>query len=230
MNIFSAEELIKHNLHLGHKSRKIHPGALKYVYKVDRGVAIIDLTQTQTQLEAASKYLENLGQSGKTLLVVATKRQVKNIILELCRTHGVFSLTNKWVGGFLTNFSEISRNIEKLRTLKMDRDSEEWQKYPKHEIVKLKKQLSKIENIYGGVVELKAIPDALFVVDARKESTAMEEAIRAEVTTIGLCDTNANPAGISFPIVANDDSASSVTFVVEALLSSYSRGLKKIKT
>lgn len=229
MNIFSTEELIKHNLHLGHKSRKIHPGALKYVYKVDRGVAIIDLAKTQTQLEAAGEYLENLGELGKTLLVVATKRQVKNVIKELCQTYGVFSLTNKWVGGFLTNFNEISRNTEKLRALKQDRDSDEWQKYPKHEVVKLKKQLSKIESIYGGVTELKKIPDAIFVVDVRKEKTAMDEAVRAGVATIGFCDTNADPGGINYPIVANDDSASSVAYVVEALLSSYSRGLKKIK-
>lgn len=223
----NPEELLQAGLHFGHKKQRLHPHAKKYIYKIEKGVAIIDLFKTAEELDKARQFVFDLGKEGKSLLVVATKKQAKPIVSEICRTRHIFYMTNKWTGGFLTNFEEISKNIKKLQDLKKEKDEGGWNKFPKHEQVKLEKKLARIANIYEGATELKHLPDALFIVDSKTEATAVAEAKRKNIPTIAIVDTNADPYLINYPIPANDDAESSIKYITEQIVETYNEGKQK---
>lgn len=220
----TPEDLIAYGVHLGHKSFKVHPRSRQYIYQIESGTSIIDLFQTAQLLEKAKQVAFELGQNGKVLLVVASKKQTRDIIAELCKKNNIPYLTNKWVGGFLTNFSAISQNIKKMATLAADRDNGDWNQFVKHERVALEKKLNRISGIYEGVASMEKTPDALFVVDIKKENNAILEARMEHIPTIAMVDTNTNPDLVDYPIPANDDAISSVTFIADEIIGAYVEG------
>lgn len=221
MKSTDPSELLTYGLHLGHKKNKIHPKSRRYIHSVEKGVSIIDLFQTADLLDKAKAYAEELGKNGKTLLIVASKRGAREIVTELCKEHNVPYMTNKWVGGFLTNFDQVLKNIQKMNSMREAETSGGWADMPKHERTAEHKKLHRIETIYGGVSSLTALPDALFIVDIRKEHNAVIEAHQRDVTSIAIVDTNVNPEHIAYPIPANDDAVLSIKYVSEAIIKSY---------
>ena len=220
------EQLFKLGTHLGHKTNRIHPKAKKYIYTVQNGVSIIDLTKTINLLNKAKEYIKDLAKNEKTLLVVATKKLFSTQIFNLCQKNKIPVVSTKWPAGLLTNFDNIIRNVKKLEKMKEQKENGVWNQFVKHEQIKLKKQLNKLEKFYGGIINLKKIPDALFVIDAKKEKNAIIEAQKMSIPIIAVVDTNTDPTPIDFPIPANDDLFESVNYIAQEIITAYIFGIK----
>jgi small subunit ribosomal protein S2 len=220
-NLKEVEKLFEIGAHLGHKKSRLDPKAKKNVYTIVNGTSIIDLTKTVDQLEVAKKFLKEAAQSEKTVLVVGTKKVASAFIKEYCATHSVPFIAIKWMPGLLTNFETLIKNVQKLKSLKNDRDTGAWEALVKHERIKLGKDISRLEKLYGGLETLSKRPDILILVDAKKEKNALKEAQNYHIPVVGMIDTNSNPDKVDYPVVANDDSAQVIEYVMTELLSSY---------
>jgi len=223
-----VEELFAAGIHLGHKSNRVHPKTNKYIYSFENGVSIIDLTKTANYLEKAKKFVSELGTNGKVLLVVCTKKIASSLTKELCEKNNLPFINTKWPAGLLTNFEMIIKNVKKLNSMKEEKEKGEWSRFVKHEQVKLDKDLNKLEKFYGGIANLKKLPDALFIIDIKKEKNSVKESGEMKIVTVAVTDTNANPDPINYPIPGNDDSLTSIEYflkeIIEAYASSYLKG------
>lgn len=219
-----VQKLFEAGLHLGHKKNRLHPKARKFVYKIEQGVSIIDLTITVKQLKEAEVFLKSLGTEKKTLLLVATKKVAMELVKKLAQEHDIANVTNKWLPGLLTNFETIIKNVKKLEELKEQRTDESWEKLTKHERGKILKYIARLERFYGGLTKLTKRPDAVLIIDVKKESNAVIEAKKSGIPIVGVADTNADPEEIDYPIVANDDSPKAVEFLIQRLVASYVKG------
>jgi len=222
-----VEELFAAGAHLGHKSNRVHPKTNKYIYSFENGVSIIDLTKTADYLEKAKKYVSELGANKKILLVVCTKKIASNLTKELCTKNNLLFVNTKWPAGLLTNFEMIIKNVKKLNSMKEEKEKGEWSKFVKHEQVKLDKDLNKLEKFYGGIANLKKLPDALFIVDIKKEKNSVKESGEMKIVTVAVTDTNANPDPINFPIPGNDDSLTSIEYFLKEIIEAYSSSFLK---
>lgn len=223
----NPEELLAHGLHFGHKAQRVNPRAHKYIYKIENGISIIDLFKTAEEMDRALEYVTKLGEEGKTLLIVATKKQARSIVNKLAKEHSVNFLTHKWVGGFITNFEEIRKNTKKLVTMKEEKEQGVWNQFPKHERFKLEKQLQRIAKNYEGVSSLEKLPDAIFIVDTKHEANAVSEAKDKKIPTIAIVDTNSDPYQVTYPIPANDDAMSSIEYIVTKVIEAYASAKTK---
>jgi len=215
-----VEELFNLGAHLGHRRNRVHPKAKKIIYKIENQQSIIDLNKTVVLLEKAKKFFDELREKNKTILFVATKKNIANFIEKICHENNFFYLTNKWPPGFLTNFETfLKNNIQKMQKMREEKEKGEWEKFVKHERVKLEKQLRKIEKIYSGVSSMEKLPDALFIVDIKREKNALIEAKKLNIPIIAIVDTNVNPNLVNYPIPANDDAAKVVEYIVGELVS-----------
>lgn len=219
-------ELFEAGCHLGHKSNRVHPKAKKYIYSIENGVSVIDLTKTVPLLEEAVKFVESLKSEGKTILVVATKKISSATIAKLCRDAGVPFVTLKWPAGLLTNFDMIIKNVKKLEEMKKEKAEGGWEKFVKHEQVKLQKLMNKLEKFYGGILPLKKRPDALFIIDIKKEKNAVTEATAMNIPVVAVTDTNVNPDEVGYPVPGNDDSLTSIQYFANEILGSYTKEVK----
>lgn len=219
------EELFNAGCHLGHKANKVHPKAKKYIYTIEKGTSIIDLTKTVDLLEKAKKFVADLAKKNGTLLVVVTKKIAVNFTSELCKKNNIPYITNKWPAGLLTNFEMIIKNAKKLKKMKEEKEKGEWNKFVKHEQIKLQKQIFKLEKFYGGIANLEKLPDAIFIVDIKKEKNALKEAYKKQIPTIAICDTNVNPEKVIYPIPGNDDSIKSIEYFVNEVVNAYIKNL-----
>jgi small subunit ribosomal protein S2 len=216
-----VQTLFEAELHLGHKKNRLHPRARKYIYRIDNGVSIIDLTQTLPQLNRAKEFIKKCKEENKTILVVATKKIAAPIVSELCKQYGISYIATKWLPGLLTNFETLNKNIKKLNDLKEAQKNGEWDKLAKHEAGKLKKLLTRLEKFYGGISNFVKHPDALVVIDSKKEHNAVTEANKSHIPVVAVTDTNTDPDSVQYPVVANDDSPKAVEFLVNELLRPY---------
>lgn len=217
-NGVTVQDLFDAELHLGHKRNRLHPRARKYVYKMDNGISIIDLTQTVSQVENAVAFLRSLKAENKVILVVATKKVAAPVVAEYCKKNSIPFITAKWLPGLLTNFATLAKNIKKLNDLKTAEAQGEWSALAKHETIKLKKQIARLEKFYGGISTLTAHPDALFIIDSKKEHNAVDEAQKSSIPVVAITDTNTDPDSVTYPIVANDDSPKAIEYVVQQIL------------
>jgi len=222
-----VEELFAAGAHLGHKSNRVHPKTNKFIYSFENGVSIIDLTKTADFLEKAKKFVTELGANEKILLVVCTKKIASSLTKELCTKNNLPFINTKWPAGLLTNFEMISKNIKKLNSMKEEKEKGDWSKFVKHEQVKLDKDLSKLEKFYGGIANLKKLPDAIFIVDIKKEKNSVKESGEMKVLTVAVTDTNANPDPINYPIPGNDDSITSIEYFLKEIIEAYSSSYLK---
>lgn len=219
-------KLFEAGVHLGHKINRVHPRTKKYIYTVESGVSIIDLTKTVVNLTKAREFVSKLADDKKKLLVVVTKKIVAQAIRELCEKNKISYITVKWPAGLLTNFESIKKNILTLRDMKKEKESGDWDKYVKKEQTVLAKKMNRLNRLYGGLADLEKLPDALFVVDVKKEKNAIAEARRMKIPTIAIIDTNADPEKIEFPIMGNDDSPESIIYLVNEIVAAYLGDLK----
>lgn len=222
-----VEELFKLGAHLGHKKSRLDPKAKKNVYKIINGTSIIDLTKTIGQLEKATNFLKTSAIEGKKILVVGTKKVAATYLKQYCLDNNIAFITSKWLPGLLTNFETLMNNVKKLKSLKADRDSGAWDKLVKHERIELGKQISKHEKLYGGLEVLNGKPDIIVIIDTKKEKNALKEAQTFNIPVVALIDTNSNPERIQYPIVANDDSAQVVEYIMSNILGVYTSSLSK---
>lgn len=224
------QDLLGAGVHFGHKVSRGHPKMMQFIFGAREGVHIIDLAHSESRLKEASDASFKLGKEGKTLLVVGTKKQAQDIVEGLAKEAQIPYLTQRWVGGILTNFDEIKKNIKKLNELKDQQKKGELSRYTKKEQLLISRKLEKFEKELGGIAGLEKIPDAVFIVDAVSELTAIKEAKKMGITLIGLSDTNADPNWFDYPIPANDDGIKSIKIICETVIKSYSEGRKESGT
>lgn len=212
------QELFDAGIHLGHKKNRVHPKAKKYIYTMEKGVSIIDLPQTLTQLKNAQKFLTDSVKESFTILVVATKKVGSDYAAEICEKAGIPYITTKWMSGLLTNFDTIMKNVKKLKELREEKETGSWNKLVKHERTKLDKKISKLKKFYGGLINLEKLPDVLLILDTKQENNALTEAIKTKTKVVAIIDTNSNPDLVTYPIVANDDSPTAVQYLLNELI------------
>ncbi len=227
MESISLKTLLEAGCHFGHKSERWHPKAAQFIYQERDGIHIIDLAKTKTGLENAGQFLKQLAKDGKTALFVGTKRQALTIIREECASSDVPHIRQSWIGGFLTNWDQVHKNLEKIRKLTDEEKTDAWKIYPKHERVKLSRYLHKLLNLYGGVIKLMEKPDVLIVVDVKREDVAVREALRTGIPVVGIVDTNSDPAHIDHVIPANDDAVGSIRLLIHYLTQAYKEGMEE---
>ena len=229
MRQVTLEELLEAGCHFGHQVTRSTPKAREFIYEVRDNIHIIDLAKTKQGLEDAGAFIKDLASRNGTLIIVGTKRQARGIVEEeIKRAPELFYIINRWVGGLMTNFSEVSKNFEKLKTLSQNvKDETLKAKYTKKEIGLWEKERQKLERIYGGVAALKQKPDAIFVIDSHLENLAVREAIRMGVTTVAIVDTNADPDLIDYPIPANDDAVGSIKLITNYIVDAWIEGRKE---
>jgi len=224
----SLEELLEAGCHFGHSVSKIHPQMREYVYMARQGVHIFDLVKTRQCLITAAQFLADLVKAGGKVVFVGTKRQAAPIIEKKVKKTGMFYIRKRWIGGLLTNWSEVKKNLEKLIGLKKEIDKGREGR-TKYEQVLLKREYSRLEGFYGGISGLTDIPQALFVVDVKREKTAIAEAKKMGVSVVAIVDTNNNPSGIDYVIPANDDAKGSIDYIVGKIVEVIKANKSKIQ-
>ena len=226
MKIPTLQELLEAGVHFGHKVSRGNPRMRPYIYGARDGVSIIDLTLSEKALREALDFARDLGKSGKILLFVGTKKQAQSIVLEMAKKVEAPYLVDRWIGGFLTNFEEISKNIKRLKELKEQKEKGQLQKYTKKEQLLLDRKIHELQRIFEGVLGLTDLPDAIFISDAQKDAGAVREASRMGVKIIAVVDSNSDPTLVDYPIPGNDDAIKSIKILVGAVAEAYGEGKK----
>jgi small subunit ribosomal protein S2 len=226
MEEISLQQLLEAGCHFGHKAERWNPRAAEFIYTKKDGIHIIDLAKTKAGLEKALNFVRDTVAAGGDILFIATKRQAKGIVKDVAVKAGAPYFVERWIGGFLTNWEEIRKNVNMANTMAMEQESGAWKKFPKHEQVKMGHHLDRLNMFYGGVLAIKTQPKAFFVVDVRKEISAVREAKRCDIPVIGIVDTNSDPKAIDYVIPANDDAVGSITFITNAIAEAYQEGMK----
>lgn len=214
MQIPSIMDMLQAGAHFGHQTSRWHPKMKPYIYTVRNGIHILDLEKTQKELESVLNTVRSMAADGKSILFVSTKPQARAIVKQAAIDCGSPYLIERWVGGLLTNFSEISKLIKSYISLKEQQASGELEKYTKKEQLDIAEDLRKKDETLGGLVSLDRMPDAIFVPALQREKTAVTEANKTGVTIIGIADTNANPLKADYIIPANDDAVKSIQLIV----------------
>ncbi len=211
----SLDELIETGAHFGHQSRRWNPKMAPYLYGVQDGVHIFDLTATKEKLEEALKYLKDAKKADKTILFVATKKQAKDKAKEVAKKLSMPYVSERWLGGTLTNFHQIKKSLDKLRDMRTKRDAGEYAVYTKKERLLLDREIERLERFFGGMITLDKLPDIIFVIDVKKESTAINEAKRCGTPIVAVVDSNCDPTPIDYPIPMNDDATRAISYVLD---------------
>jgi len=227
MSTITLQQLLEAGCHFGHKAERRNPKASSYIYAEKDGIHIIDLAKTKENLEKAVEYVQELVAGGGEVLFVGTKRQAKDIVKREAQRVGAPFVTERWIGGFMTNWEGIQRTIKKILTMEEDQKSGGWKKFPKHEQVKLAHHLKRLNMFYGGVTTLVNPPKALFIIDIKKENVAFREALRCVVPMVAIVDTNVNPIEVAYPIPANDDAVGSIEIISKAIADAYAQGKRE---
>src|SRR3989339_1073283 len=227
MQLPTILELLQAGVHFGHQKSRWHPRMKEYIFIERGGVHIIDLEKTLQKLEIATDYVQKVVQNGGVVLFVGTKKQGQAIIDKYATKSGMPYIKERWIGGMFTNFVNVSKLIKKYIDLTQRRESGALKKYTKKEQVDFNKEIEKLEKLVGGLVTLKKIPEAIFVLDVKREKTAVLEARAKGVKVIGFCDTNINPELIDFPIPANDDAVKSIEMITSLIAKAVIEGKNK---
>jgi small subunit ribosomal protein S2 len=228
----SLQQLLEAGVHFGHQVRRGHPKMRPYIYGAREGVHVIDLTISAKMLKEACDFAYELGKTGGVLLFIGTKKQAKPIIEEVAKKTEAPYLSSRWIGGFLTNFDEISRNIKKMKDLTDQKEKGQLSKYTKKEQLLIDRKIGKLKTDLAGASDLTKIPDALFIIDTVREDTAVKEARKInssggqKITVIAIADSNCDPSLIDYPIPGNDDAIKSIRVITEAVAEAYLDGLK----
>jgi small subunit ribosomal protein S2 len=220
-------DLLNAGAHFGHLTRRWNPKMKPFIFMERNGIHIIDLKKTQELLEAACNAISNLVADGKRVLFVGTKKQACDIIVEEAKRCDQFYVSERWLGGMLTNFATIRKSVKRLTNIeKMETDGT-YDKITKKEILVLDREKEKLQNILSGVVEMTRLPGALFVVDIKKEEIAVAEARRLGIPVFAIVDTNCDPTLVDYPVPANDDAIKSIQAVTKFIADAINEGLER---
>ncbi len=221
---YDLRELLEAGAHFGHQAKRWHPKMAKWIFSEKDGVHIFDLAKTAAQLQVAYNYAFDLGQKGKTLIIVGTKKQAREVIKEEAAAAQLMTITSRWLGGLLTNWEQVSKSLRRMLDIERGLKEGKFDKYTKRERVLLDKERQRLERFFGGIRELKGKPDALFIVDPGREKVAVFEAERTGLPMMAIVDSNTNPEAIDIPIPANDDAVRSITYIIKAVIAGYLAG------
>lgn len=214
VKIPEAKEMLRVGLHFGHKTAKWNPKMRPFIFGVKNGVHIFDLDKTAESLEAALKVVSETAAKGGTILFLGTKKQAREIVQKYARQAGVPYVTERWIGGMLTNFQEINKLIKKLDKLEeMASDDDYEKKYTKKERALFVEERERLLKMVGGIRIMKKVPDLIYIVGVKEEQNAAKEAKTRKIKTLGIVDTNTNPDDVSVPIYANDDAVKAIELV-----------------
>lgn len=217
MRNISLEDLLAAGAHFGHMTSNWDPNMREYIFTEKNGVHIIDLYKTLEQLSKAIDFVTERVQSNGSVLFVATKKAARQVVEEEADRCGMFHVTERWLGGTLTNFMTIKKSIKRLHVLEKDNPAELSETFTKKEILMRSRERNRLETQHRGIKDMRRLPDVVVVVDAKKESIAIKEAKRLEIPIISLVDTNTDPREVDFPIPANDDSIQTIRLVISAI-------------
>lgn len=225
----TVEELLEAGVHFGHSVNKWNPKMEPYIYAAKQGVHILDLDQTQKLLKEAGEYLFDVASKGGQIIFVCTKKQVAQIAKEQAIRCGALYMNERWIGGTITNFNIIKKSVDKLISLRKKRDTGNLAMFTKKERLLIDREIAKLEKYFGGVVGLKGEPQAVFIVDARRERTAINECRIFDVPVVGFVDTNSDPTGIYKLIPGNDDAAKSAGKVFSVIADCIEAGYREFE-
>ena len=228
-NIISMKQLLEAGVHFGHQTRRWNPKMQPFIFMARNGIHIIDLQQTVTRLNEAYKFVEQLAANGETILFVGTKKQAQEAVAEEAKRCGMYYVNQRWLGGMLTNFQTIQLRIKYLRELEARKERGDFERLPKKEVQRLQDDMVRLERILGGIKDMRRLPSALFIVDTRKERTAVLEARRLEIPIIALADTNCDPDEMDYPIPANDDAIRAVRLLCSKIADAAVEGRRELE-
>jgi small subunit ribosomal protein S2 len=213
--------LFKAGSHYGYSKTRRHPSTAKYIYGTKNKVDIIDIEKTATGLEKAQAFLNELGAKGKTVLFVGVKPEAREAVRHNAEIIGMPFIAERWAGGVLTNFPEIKKRVAKLEDLRTKRENGDLEKYTKKERILIDEEIAQMHRLFSGIVGMKKLPDALVIVDPKREYIAAAEAVHLGIPVIAIANTDNDISTIEYPIVANDGSVASVSFILQSLASAY---------
>ncbi|MBN1263719.1 MAG: 30S ribosomal protein S2 [Candidatus Pacebacteria bacterium] len=213
-NEVSLMQLLEVGAHFGHQPRRWNPKMAPYLYGKRSGVHIFDLVKTKKKLEEACDFVKNFVAGGGEIVFVGTKRQAAEIIREEAKRAGVAFVAQRWLGGTITNWSQIKKSIKKFGEMKAKKAAGEYEKYTKKENLLIAREIRRLEKFFGGLTGLKEIPEAMFMVDVKREEAALKEAAKKKIPVVAMVDSNSDPNLVDYPIPINDDAIRSIKLVV----------------
>ncbi|HEC77858.1 MAG TPA: 30S ribosomal protein S2 [candidate division WOR-3 bacterium] len=230
MELVDIEQLITAGVHFGHRTKRWNPKMKKYIFGKRNGVHIIDLRQTQEALKRAYEAVVRVAEQGKGILFVGTKKQAKDIIKEEAQRGGIFYVTERWLGGLLTNFETLNQRVHRLREFEQMKEDGRWALLPKKELSRAEREFSKLLKYFQGIKEMDRLPGLVFIIDIKKDVTALREAKRKNIPIVAMVDTNVDPTDVTYPIPANDDSIRSIALITKIITDAVVEGRKGFET
>lgn len=225
----TMRELLDAGVHFGHQTNHWNPKMKKFVFGARNGIYIIDLQQTVEKTKEACQFVTNVAGQGKKVLFVGTKKQAKAVVEEQAKRADMAFVTNRWLGGMLTNYQTVKASIDRMKKIEALKETAEWKDLTKKEQARYDRELSKLQKSLGGIQELKKLPGAIFVIDTIKEHIAIKEAKKLGIPTVAVVDTNCDPTGINYVIPGNDDAIRSVSLFARLIAESCLEGAKMFK-
>ncbi len=229
MSQITQQELLEAGVHFGHLTRKWNPKMAPYIFMEKNGIHLIDLNKTAVKLEEAANAIKNIVKSGRKILFVATKKQAKEMIENEAKRVNMPFVTERWLGGMLTNFTTVRKSIKKLQTLDKMATDGTYANMAKKERLMVEREKEKLARVLGGIADLNRLPAALFIVDIKREHIAIAEAQKLNIPTFAMVDTNSDPTVVDFPIPANDDAAKSIALIARVVTDAIVEGLSERK-
>lgn len=223
-NVPSMQDLLEAGVHFGHQVRRWNPKMAKYIFTAREGIHVIDLGQTVAKLEEACDFVKKVGEDGGKILFLASKKQARDIIREQAEACGAYYINERWIGGLLTNWEQTSKTIKHLADLKAKKEGGAFSDRTKKENLLIDRDIAKLERLYGGLASIEKLPEALFVIDVKKEENACREAKLRGIAVVAICDTNANTSLVDYPIPGNDDATRAIEIVTQSIASAYLEG------
>ena len=217
MSVISMKQLLEAGVHFGHQTRRWNPKMAEYIYTERNGIHIIDLQKSVGKVDEAYKAVADIAANGGTILIVGTKKQAQDAIASEAERCGMFYVNERWLGGMLTNFKTIQSRINRLKEIEAMEEDGTFDVLPKKEVINLKKELEKLQKNLGGIKEMKRLPDAIFIVDPKKERICVQEAHALGIELIGIADTNCDPDELDYVIPGNDDAIRAVKLIVSKM-------------
>ena len=217
MAVVAMKQLLEAGVHFGHQTKRWDPKMAEYIYQARNGIHIIDLQKTSKKIDEAYNFIKEVAEDGKDILFVGTKKQAQECVKEAAIKSNMFYVDQRWLGGMLTNFRTIESRIARLKAIETMAEDGTFDVLPKKEVIALKKEWEKLEKNLGGIKDMKRIPDAIFVVDPKKERICIKEAQALGITLIGIADTNCDPDELDYVIPGNDDAIRAVKLIVSKM-------------
>ena len=217
MSVISMKQLLEAGVHFRHQTRRWNPKMAEYIYTERNGIYIIDLQKSVGKVDEAYNAVYDIAEQGGTILFVGTKKQAQDAVKTEAERCGMYYVNERWLGGMLTNFKTIQSRIQRLKNIEKMEEDGTFDVLPKKEVIQLKKEQEKLQKNLGGIKDMKRIPDAIFVVDPKKESICVQEAHILGIPLIGIVDTNCDPEELDYVIPGNDDAIRAVKLIVSKM-------------